>query len=215
VWRLSVAPAPRPAPASSPPTAMPPAAPSKAGIDPLLIGTFVRDSTNDGYDWHYAYSISADGTYQSVTTLEEYGRFQAANGQYRTVGGKTGRVRSGTYRAVGPAAIEVTSATGPATFYPTQPYPALNQANPIMLGTWRATTVLGGATWTLTIENNPDGTYHYQVRAEDAGSCTIADQQWRTTSAMTGQSKVGTYRLIDARSVELAGADGPAVWRRQ
>ena len=46
-----------------------------------------------------------------------------------------------------------------------------------MLGTWRATTVQGGVTWTLTIENNPDGTYHYQGRAEDAGSCAIANQQ--------------------------------------
>jgi hypothetical protein len=54
----------------------------------------VRDGTNDDYDWHYVYSISADGTYQSVTTQEEYGRYQAANGRYRTVGGKTGRVRT-------------------------------------------------------------------------------------------------------------------------
>jgi hypothetical protein len=224
IWRFGVTPAPlpvptpsplSPTPASSPSLPPAPAAASRAAIDPLLIGTFVRDSTNDDYDWHYVYSISADGTFQSVTTLEEYGRFQAANGQYRTVGGKTGRVRTGTYRAVGPAAIEVTSAAGPATFHPTQPYPPLNQANPIMLGIWRASTVQGGATWTLTIENNPDGTYRYQARTEDAGSCTVTDQQWRTTSTMTGQSKTGTYRLVDARTVEIAGADGPAVWRRQ
>jgi hypothetical protein len=70
-------------------------------------------------------------------------------------------------------------------------------------------------TWTLTIENNPDGTYHYQGRSEDTGNLAIANQQWRTTSAVTGQSNVGTYRPIDARSVEIAGAEGPAVWRRQ
>jgi hypothetical protein len=175
----------------------------------------VRDSANDDYDLHFVYSIAVDGTYQLVSTQEEYGRFQAANGRYRTVGGKTGRVRTGSYRAVGPAAIEVISATGPTVFRPAQPMAPLNQANPIMLGIWRATTVLGGATWTLTIENNPDGTYHYQGRTEDAGNCAIADQQWRTTSAMTGQSSGGTYRAIDARSVEIAGADGPAVWRRQ
>jgi len=216
IWRLGITQPPS-APVSPLPMPMPtpPGAQTNAAIDPLLIGTFVRDSTNDDYDWHYVYSISADGACRSVTTQEEYGRYQAANGQYRTVGGKSGRVRTGTYRAVGPAAIEVTSATGPATFYPAQPYPALNQANPIMLGTWRATVVLGGATWTLTIENNPDGTYHYQGRSEDTGSCAIANQQWRTTSAMTGQSNVGTYRAVDARNVEITGADGPALWHRQ
>jgi hypothetical protein len=219
IWRLGVTQAPpsspQPAPVSPPQPPAPPAVQAKAAVDPLLIGTFVRDGTNDDYDWHYVYSISADGTYQSVTTQEEYGRYQAANGRYRTVGVKTGRVRAGTYRAAGTAAIEVTSATGTATFRPAQPTAPVNQANPVMLGTWRATTVQGGVTWTLTIENNPDGTYHYQGRAEDTGSCAIANQQWRATSAMTGQSNVGTYRVVDARSVEITGPDGPALWHRQ
>jgi hypothetical protein len=214
VWRLGVTQAP-PSEAVSPPPPTPPAAQSKAGIDPLLIGTFVRDLQKDDYDWHFVYSIAADGTYQLVTTQEEYGRYQAANGQYRTVGGKTGRVRSGTYRAVGTAAIEVTSATGPAVFRPAQPAAPVNPANPIMLGIWRATIVLGGVTWTLTIQNNPDGTYHYQGRAEDTGNYVIANQQWRTNSAMTGQSSVGTYRTVDARNVEITGPDGPALWHRQ
>jgi hypothetical protein len=175
----------------------------------------VRDLVNDDYDWHFVYSIAADGTYQLITTQEEYGRYQAANGRYRTVGGKTGRVRTGSYRAVGAAAIEVISATGAAIFRPAQPIAPLNQANPIMLGIWRATIVQGGVTWTLTIQNNPDGSYHYEGRAEDTGSCAIASQQWRTTSAMTRQSNVGTYRAIDARDVEITGPDGPALWHRQ
>lgn len=215
IWRLGVTQAPPSAPVSSPQPPAPPAVQAKAAIDPLLVGTFVHDSANDDYDWHYVYSVSADGTYQSVTTQEEYGRYQAANGRYRTVGGKTGRVRTGTYRAAGTAAIEVTSATGTATFRPAQPTAPVNQANPVMLGIWRATIVQGGVTWTLTIENNPDGTYHYQGRAEDTGSCAIANQQWRTTSAMTGQSSVGTYHAVDAHSVEITGADGPALWHRQ
>jgi hypothetical protein len=124
----------------------------------------VRDLVNDDYDWHFVYSIAADGTYQLITTQEEYGRYQAANGRYRTVGGKTGRVRTGSYRAVGAAAIEVISATGAAIFRPAQPIAPLNQANPIMLGIWRATIVQGGVTWTLTIQNNPDGSYHYEGR---------------------------------------------------
>jgi hypothetical protein len=215
VWRLGVTPAPPPGPVSVPPPIQQPAAPSKAGIDPLLVGTFVRDSTYDDYDWHFVYSIAVDGTYRLITTQDEYGRYQAANGQYRTVGGKTGRVRTGSYRAVGPAAIEVKSATGTAIFQPTQPMAPLNQANPVMLGIWRASILQGGVTWTLTIQNNPDGTYRYQGRAEDSGSCAIADQQWRATSATTGQSNVGTYRTVDARSVEITGPDGPALWHRQ
>jgi len=228
VWRLSVAPAPPAETVSSPPPVAPPAetvssplplappaAPFKAGIDPLLIGTFARDGAYDDYDWHFVYSIAADGTYQLVTTQDEYGRYLAANGQYRTVGSKTGRVRTGSYRAVGTAAIEMRSAAGTATFRPTQPIAPVNQTNPVMLGIWRATIVQGGVTWVLTIENNPDGTYHYQGRAEDSGSCTIAERQWRTTSAMTGQSNVGTYRTVDARTVEIVGSDGPALWHRQ
>jgi hypothetical protein len=215
IWRLGVTQTPPSAPVSAPQPPAPPAAQTKAVIDPLLVGTFVRDSTNDDYDWQYVYSISADGAYQSATTQEEYGRYQAANGRYRTVGGKTGRVRTGTYRAAGTAAIEVTSASGTATFRPTQPSGPVNQANPVMLGTWRATTVQGGLTWTLTIENNPDGTYRYQGRTEDAGSWAITDHQWRKTSAMTGQFDVGTYRAVDARNVEITGADGPVLWHRQ
>jgi hypothetical protein len=84
-----------------------------------------------------------------------------------------------------------------------------------MLVTWRATVVQGGMTWTLTIQNNPDGTYHYQGRMEDNGSCVVADQHWRTTSAVTGQSNTGTYRVVDARNIEITGANGPAIWQRQ
>ena len=112
-------------------------------------------------------------------------------------------------------AIEVTSVTGTAVFRPTQQTAPVDPANPIMLGIWTSTVIQSGVTWTLTIENNPDGTYHYLARAEDNGTCTFANQQWSTTSAVTGQSNIGTYHVIDARSVQLAGPQGPAVWRRQ
>jgi len=201
LWRLFVTQAPLSA--------------AQAGIDPLLIGTFAHDTVHDDYDWHSVYSVAADGTYQLVTTAEEYGSYQAARGQYRTIGSKTGRMRTGTYHAVGPAAIEIRNAAGTAIFRPAQPTAPLDQTNPVMLGIWRATLVQGGVTWALTIENNPDGTYHYQGRTEDNGTCAIASRQWRTTSAMTGQSSVGTYRAVDARTVEITGSDGPALWHRQ
>lgn len=84
-----------------------------------------------------------------------------------------------------------------------------------MLGIWRATVVQNGMPWTLTIQNNPDGTYYYSGQTEDNGTCVVAAQQWRTLSAVTGQSNAGTYRTVDARNVEITGANGPTLWQRQ
>ena len=124
-------------------------------------------------------------------------------------------MRTGTYRAVGSAAIEVTSAKGAAVFRPTQPTAPIDQANPVMLGVWIATVVQGGLTWTVTVQNNPDGTYHDVAPTEDSGSCVFANHKWRTTSAVTGRSNIGTYRVVDARDVEITGPDGSAVWQLQ
>ena len=145
---------------------------------------------------------------------EEDGTYQAANGAYRTIANVTGRARTGTYRAVGGAAIEVKSATGTAIFRPMQPTGPIDQAHPVMLGVWRASVVQGGLSWTLTIQNNPDGTYHYSGQTEDNGSCVVAEQHWRTISAVTGQSNAGTYRIVDTRNIEITGPNGPTLWQR-
>jgi hypothetical protein len=210
-------PAPTPAPAAPQPANPQPAnpQPTKASVDPVLTGTFEHDGVIDGYNSRFVYSIAADGTYRLIIIEEEDGIYQAANGQYRTVANITGRVRTGTYRAVGSTAIEVRSATGPAVFRPTLPAAPVDQAHPVMLGVWRATVVQGGLSWTLTIQNNPDGTYHYSGQSEDNGSCVVAEQHWRTTSAVTGQSNAGTYRIVDARNVEITGTNGATLWQRQ
>ena len=169
----------------------------------------------DGYDWRYVDSIAADGTYRLTTTQEEDGTYEGANGAYRTVGAKTGQVRTGTYHAVGSDAIAVTSASGTAIFRPVHPTAPLDPASPVMLGVWQAMIVQSGMTWTLTIQNNPNGTFHYEARTEDHGSCAFADQVWRATSAVTGQTTTGTYRVIDARNVELTSPAGSAVWQRE
>jgi hypothetical protein len=197
------------------PAQPPPPQPTKPDVDPTLVGTFEHDSVIDDYDWRITSSIAATGAYRTVTTQEEDGTYQAANGRYRTIAAKTGRVRTGTYRAVSDRAIETTSASGSAIFQPTQPTAPIDPAHPLMLGVWRASIVQGGLTWSLTIQNNPDGTYHYQARAEDSGSCAFADQQWRMTSAVTGQIHTGTYRIVDPRNIEIRGPNGSAVWRRQ
>ena len=197
------------------PDVQPPTQAAKASVDPVLVGTFEHDAVIEDYDWRFIYSIAPDGTYRLATTQEENGTYHAANGQYRTIGAKTGRVRTGTYRAVGSAAIELKSATGTAIFRPAQSIAPIDQAHPVMLGIWRATIVQGGVTWTLTIQNNPDGTYHYQAQTEDNGSCEIADNRWQTTSAVTGKSNAGTYRVVDAHNVEITGSTGPTIWQRQ
>jgi uncharacterized caspase-like protein len=194
-----------------------PAAPraARSDIDPAVIGNFEADSVVDDYDTHVIYSIAADGKYRLVTTQEESGTYRSAFGIYRTTAARTHRVRTGTYRAVGTTAIEVTGATGSAVFQPAQPGAPLNPLQPVMLGIWHATTLQGGLTWALTIQNNPDGTYHFSAQTEDSGTYTAANNQWRTTSALTGQTNTGSYRAIDTRNVEFSGAAGTAIWKRQ
>jgi len=221
VWWSVAAMAPRPGGSLSVPTPAPTAPQlanpqvAKASVHPVLTGTFEHDSVIDGYNSRFVYSIAADGTYRLVIIQEEDGTYPAANGAYRTIANITGRVRTGTYRAVGSTAIEVRSATGTAVFRPTQTIAPIDQARPVMLGIWRATVVQGGLPWTLTIQNNPDGTYHYSGQTEDNGSCVVAEQHWRTPSAVTGQSNAGTYRIVDARNVEITGPNGATLWQRQ
>jgi hypothetical protein len=158
IWWLTAAKVPRLEIVSSlPPPAHAPSEPSKAVVVPALVGTFSYDTIVDDFDRRLVLSIAADGSYRLVMTQEE----------------------SGTYRALGSAAIEVTSATGTAVFHPTQPNGPIDQANPIMLGVWRAIVVQGGVTWTLAVQNNPDGTYYDQARSEDNGSCAFADEKWQ------------------------------------
>jgi hypothetical protein len=214
-----VASVPTPAPASPKPAPVPPPAPSQpaahAEIDPALVGTLEHDALIDDYQWRFTALIAADGTYRLVTTQQEDGAFQAGAGRYRTTAAKTGRVRTGTYRAVDANGIEVASATGALVFRPEQPGVSLDPSRPVMLGLWRATMVQAGLTWTVTIQNNSNGTYHYEARTEDGGVCGYADQRWHCTSTVTGRSKAGTYRTIDASSIEITGPEGAAVWQRR
>jgi len=180
-----------------------------------VIGVFAHTAVIDDYEWRFVYTIRGDGTYRLVTTQEEQGTYQSGKGNYRTVGAKTGRARTGTYWAVGDSGIDVKGAYGTALYMPADRAFPINPLNPNMLGTWHATAVQGGSTWTLMLQNNSNGTYSYQARTEDRGTCTYANQQWRATSATTGQSDMGSYRVIDATHVEFTDPNGPTVWQRQ
>jgi hypothetical protein len=188
---------------------------TRSDVDPNVVGTLVLDRIVDDYDWRIIYVIAADGSYRLMTTQTEDGTYQAGNGAYRTVGNKTGHVRTGTYRAVGNA-IEVTPSGGAAAiFRAAAPNPTVDQAHPVMLGVWQSQIKIGGVEWTLTIQNNPDGSFRYQGRADDAGMCMFAKEQWWTKSAVTGQSNTGTYRRVDAHTIEINGPNGVSLWSRQ
>ncbi len=217
-WWLMGARAPTPpsssavAPATQPFAAE---APATAAANANLSGTFEHDAFADDYSWRFVWVFAADGTYHLIITQEEDGTFQGRNGKYRTVGSKTGRVREGTYRAVSNSAIEVKGASGAVVLRPLHQDMLVNPANPIMLGMWTGTVIENGLTWTMLIQNNPDGTYRYQGRAEDNGTYTFDNQQLKTTSAVTGKTDLSTVRRIDARAVEITGPAGPAIWQRQ
>jgi hypothetical protein len=208
-------------PANPPPQARALAAttPSTPGaatiVDPAVVGAFEYSTAADGYDIHFVLSLESNGTYRMTTTSDESGTYQAGRGNYRTVGGKTGRVRTGTYRAAGPAAIAVTTGNSTVIYHPLQPTGPVDQANPVMLGPWQGTVVLAGIRWTVTLQNNPDGTYSFHGQAEDHGSCTYLNQQWHVTSAVSGQSGGGTYQVIDANTMQASGSGGNITWHRQ
>jgi TIR domain len=195
--------------------AKPPAQPSEPTMDPAAVGTFEHDDVINGYAARFVYSIATDGTYHLVATEQEDGVFRpAGRGRYRTVAFVTGRVRTGSYRAVSDSAIEIINEAGATVFHPVDPTKKIDPTRPVMLGAWRATLVAGGATWVATIENNSNGTYHFEAQSEDSGNCLFADQQWRTTSTATGRSVVGTYQVVDANTLEITGPSGSAVWSR-
>ena len=69
IWWIVSKEMPQPQSASSASIPIPPPAETvHPNIDPVLVGTFELDSVIDGYNWHFIYSISPDGTYRLVTT---------------------------------------------------------------------------------------------------------------------------------------------------
>ncbi|HEY1725131.1 MAG TPA: caspase family protein [Steroidobacteraceae bacterium] len=213
-----------PAPAAMQPTqpAQAPAAaarsPAASGargpVDPQVVGTFELDGVADDYDQHYSYTVTADGHFRLLLTQEETGTYQGALGTFRTKNSKSGRVRVGTYRAMGNGVAVTNSAGVTALYQPLHPTGPINPLNPSMLGEWRASVAIGGLNWTLTVQNNPNGTFSFRAQAEDNGTCGYANNQWHWASAVTGQTDAGTYRVVDAHSVEFSGQKGSSVWRR-
>ena len=192
-----------------------PREPPSSAVDPALVGTFEFDNVVDFYDQRAIYTISPDGHCHLLVTREENGMFQSAFGVYRTTGAKTHYVRSGTFRAVGNNAVEVTSSAGTTVLQPAQPGTTVNRLNPVMLGTWHGSMFIAGVNWNLTLQNNPNGTFEFRGQAEDNGTCAYGNNLWRTISAINGHTESGTYRVIDAHDVEFSGSQGTSIWRRR
>jgi hypothetical protein len=194
--------------------AQPPPQSARSEVDPAMVGTLEWDSVVDDYDQRAVYSIAADGSCHIVVVREENGSYKSVLGFYSTTAAKTHRVRSGTVRAVGNGAIQVSNTTGSIIFQPVQPGAPVNRLNPVMLGTWHGSVVLQGVNWDLTVQNSANGAFEFKAQTEDSFTCAYANNQWHATSTVNGRSDGGSYRVIDARDIEFSGSQGSSVWKR-
>lgn len=204
--------APPPAADQPPPSSSPGQA---APVDPGVVGTLEYSSVIDDYDWHFTNTIDADGTYRLVMLQQESGTYQASNGQFQTIGAKTQRVRQGTYVALSADTLQVTGANGTVVYRLQQPSAQGATAGHSVLGSWQSNVVVNGQPWVLTLQTHTDGTYDYTARADDHGTCRIANGTWQSTSAVTGQTNPGTYQVLNAHQVQLSSAAGTSVWQRK
>lgn len=192
-----------------------PATATQPALDSDLTGTFAYNTLIDDLHTGFVNTISAAGTFQMTITQSETGHYQVVNGIDTTLADGTGRSVVGSLTVLGATELQVTNRYGTANFTRLTPGLPLNASNLDITGTWQAKVVNNGLVWTLTLQDNPDGTYKYQAVAQDHGSCTYAHQLWSATSAVTGLTTSGTYQLLDAGDVEFSGPAGQSVWQRQ
>lgn len=185
-----------------------------AHVDPGVVGTLEYDTVMNNLDTRFVSTISADGTFQMVISQDQSGTYQAGNGVYTSVDSRTSQVQTSTYRAVSNTSIAVTNAGGTAVFRRIQPATPFDPSDPPIPGTWQAVIPGGGYNWTLTVQDNPDGTFTAHSQTLDHGICTYAFGQWSSTSAVTGQTSAGTYTLVGRYDIAFTGPTGPSVWHR-
>lgn len=154
------------------------------------------------------------GTFIAYAAAPGQSAQDGASGNTSTTGAKTRHSRNGTYRLVGTNSIAMTGEAGTFVYQPLQPGTTVNPRNPVMLGAWHATAVSNGVTWDVIIQNNANGTCEAQARSEDNANCSYSNNQWHTTSTVTGHSDGGSYRILNARDIEFTGSHGTADWRR-
>jgi hypothetical protein len=121
-----------------------------------------------------------------------------------------------------PAGLAPVSAA-PASAAPTGAA-ATGRIDPALVGTFERDAVVNGYNVRFVSSVTADGTYHLVIteaeggnlvgETQDSGNCVFANDQWRLSSRVSGQTTQGTYQVIDANDIELTGPNGSAVWRR-
>ena len=181
--------------------------PTKGGVDPAVVGTYMTDSVVADFNTRYVDTINADGTYVLTGEQEEDGYGSGdANGNYRNTGTNTGRVHTGTTQI-----IDATHFSANGTAYQlVKSFVPSGEPNPNLLGVWMATGTVGGQLWTWTWTSKTPGSYHFEGHWSDHGRTAFANRLWTATSTVTGLSNGGTYGIVDSTHVLINGT----LWER-
>jgi hypothetical protein len=180
------------------------------GVDSDLVGHWGFQTNNQTGSWQSTFVVARNGGYRIETQVHDHGRVTASGDRFQMVS-STGTRVSGTFRALDPTSVEVTSAVGTVT-WKREAQSSDAPAGP-MVGTWDATFVVAGATWNQTIINAPDGGYTLTSATADSGWITASAGNWHMTSR-GGQQTDGTYHLINPQTLSFTGPLGASVWTK-
>jgi hypothetical protein len=168
------------------------------------------------YDGVTTLTFATDGSYQTEAVLSDSGTYQSGAGQWSTTSTGSGMARQGTYVYAGNHTLKVTGPLGVAFYSPATPQAPLDPNNPVMLGTWVATThPPNSPPWKMTLTNRTDGTYSFQIDAIDSGSYTAGNGHYVMRSHVLGTTVQGTYQDLGQGAMEITGPLGTATWSRK
>jgi len=211
---VAVTPAPANTVSPASPNANPPA--GAAPVDNGLTGTWTLKTHVFDYDGVVTLSYAEDRTYQMDTVLSDSGTYQSGAGQFTTTSNGSGFVRQGTYVYAGNHTLKVTGPLGLAFYSPAMPQAPLDPVNPVMLGTWVATThPPNSPPWKMTLTNRADGTYSFEIDVVDSGTYTASNGHYVMRSHVVGTTVPGAYQAVGQDSMEITGTLGTMTWTRK
>ena len=205
---------PGPGPAPGPSPAAPASVTQNSG-DTSITGTWTLSTQIAGIAAVITNTYSPDGSYRSDTVMNDSGTFQSANGHWMNTSNQGDPADSGTYAYAGPHTLHVTGRLGSALFSPVTLQANLDPNNPIMLGTWQATThPPNSPPWVTTLTDNPDGTYTSKIEVVDQGNYSSGNGTLVLTSHVLGTTSSYTYQFLDSSKMSTTGPLGTAVWTK-
>jgi hypothetical protein len=204
----------QPSPVSPSPAVRTPANIPASG-DQSILGTWTLNTQLYGYPAVMTATYDSGGNYQIETVMTDSGTFQSANGQWTTTS-SAGTVRQGTYQYAGPHTVKITGPLGMAFYSPVLPQSNLDPTNPVILGTWQATThPSNGPPWTMTLTNNPDGSYTFKMEAMDRGTFTAGNGSLMLRSHVSGEITQCSFESLGDAQVSVTGPLGTATWTKR